>query len=59
MAEDRLFEPDVLLCCVFVYHYGFLCAMELNVKEITCEQQYHCFLSSKYISQVTEQQNKR
>lgn len=33
--------------------------MELNVKEITCEQQYHCFLSSKYISQVTEQQNKR
>lgn len=33
--------------------------MELNVKEITCEQQCHCFLSSKYISQVTEQQNKR
>lgn len=33
--------------------------MELNVKEITCEQQYHCFLSSKYIAQVTEQQNKR
>ena len=23
------------------------------------EQQYYCFLSSKYISQVTEQQNKR
>lgn len=59
MAEDRLFEPDVLLCCVFVYHCGSLCAMELNVKEITCEQQCHCFLSSKYISQVTEQQNKR
>ena len=33
--------------------------MELNVKEITCEQQYHCFLSSKYTSQVTEKQNKR
>ena len=33
--------------------------MELNVKEIACEQQYHYFLFSKYISQVTEQQNKR
>ena len=36
MAEDRLFEPDVLVKAVYDCQllYASLCAMELNVKEL-------------------------